>query len=68
MPVFIASLAYDLIKILNHSLDPLYNLNLRVVIIKEEFVFYRKYIDWDSANKWGYEDHLIRGRINSFWE
>ena len=37
------------------------NLILRLIIIERELVFYSKYIDWDGANKWGYENHFIRG-------
>ena len=50
MPVFIASLEYKVIKILNHSLDTFRNLILWVVTIKRELVFYRKYIACEGAN------------------
>ena len=50
MPVFIASLEYKVIKILNHSLDTFHNLILWVVTIKRELVFYMKYIACEGAN------------------
>ena len=64
MPVFIASLEYELIKMFNHALHTLKNLILRMIIIELELVFYSKYIDWDGANEWGYENHFIREREN----
>ena len=83
MPAFIPTFKYKVIKILlNHLRLTLCNLIVCVcvcvcvflcvclcgVIIETEWVFYSKYIDWDGVNKWGCEDRLIRGRINSFWE
>ena len=53
MPVFIASLEYEVIKTFNHWLHTLSNLILRVIIKKQEMVFYSQYIDWGGANKWG---------------
>ena len=52
MPVFIASLEYERIKILlNHPLPTLCNLIVLGVIKKGELVFYSSNIDWDSATK-----------------
>ena len=65
--VFIPSLEYEVIKVLlYHSLHTLCNLIVREVIIEEELVFYSKHIDWEGINKWGYKDHLMRGRNHSF--
>ena len=38
MPVFIASLEYKVIKMLNHSLHTLSNLILRVIIIERDIL------------------------------
>ena len=64
MPVFIASLEYEILKILlNLPLSTLCKLIVRGVIKKGEFVFYSKDKGWGCANKWDYKDHLIRGKL-----
>ena len=63
MPEFVASLEYELIKILNHLLHTLCNLVVQGIIIEGELIFYSKRIVWSGLNKGDYEVHLIRGDL-----
>ena len=62
-PVYLVLLLHRRCSNLNHSLHTLCNLIVRGIVIDRELVFYSKYIDWDDANKWVHEDHLIRWKI-----